>query len=528
MMLVVAIHMNVEELKRIITDQKEELDEILEREGIIDRHTPNEKLAGFMTHPNIVAILGIRRSGKSILSALLLRDRKYGHLNFDDERLAGLETKDLNMVLEAFYEMYGTDLEYIFLDEIQNVPGWELFANRLRRTKKVILTGSNARLLSGELATHLTGRHIDFTLYPFSFPEFLAMRDMGTGTGTGTGAGMKTGTGTGMGAGMGTGMGTGTGTGMGAGMGAGMGTGTGTGMGAGMKTGTGTETGIDGKMGTGAGMGTGTGVGATSAYLDLYSTKKISMVKRELEDYMALGGFPEVHRFGKSILLGIYEDIIRKDILLRYGIRNRKTFSELAKYLISNSSNEISYSRLKNMFAIKDVHTVKNYIDHLSSSYLTFTLERFSFKLKNQAIAPRKIYCVDTGIINTVAFRFSENRGNLMENLVAVELRRRISYWHPGSEIYYWKDNRDREVDFVLKDGPGVKQLIQVTYSSGRDEINRREIRSLLKASAELGCKELLVITWDYEDELVVDGKRIKCLPLWKWLLEQPYTGRHA
>ncbi len=437
MMFVIAIHMNSRELSRIISDQMEELDEILVRDDIIDRHIPVDKLEGFLAHPTIVAILGVRRAGKSILSSLLLREKTSAHLNFDDERLAGFEAKDLNMVLETFYQMYGTDLEYIFLDEIQNVPGWELFANRLRRTKKVILTGSNAHLLSGELATHLTGRHLDFTLFPFSFSEYLSMK------------------------------------------------------------------------------------GNQWTVEDILSTKHVSQVKKELEEYIALGGFPEVFKFGKSILLRIYEDIIQRDILLRYGIRNRRTFSELAKFIISNSSNEISYSRLKNMFGIKDGHTVKNYIDHLSSSYLVFTLERFSFKLKNHSIAPRKIYCIDTGLINTVAFSFSENRGSLMENIVAVELKRRISYWHSGAELYYWKDNGDMEVDFVWKEGPNIKQLIQVTYSSGPDEIQEREIKSLIRASNDLRCEDLLLITWDHEDELLIDDKRIVCLPLWKWLLNR-------
>ena len=437
MMFVIAIHMNSRELSRIISDQMEELDEILVRDDIIDRHIPVDKLEGFLAHPTIVAILGVRRAGKSILSSLLLREKTSAHLNFDDERLAGFEAKDLNMVLETFYQMYGTDLEYIFLDEIQNVPGWELFANRLRRTKKVILTGSNAHLLSGELATHLTGRHLDFTLFPFSFSEYLSMK------------------------------------------------------------------------------------GNQWTVEDILSTKHVSQVKKELEEYIALGGFPEVFKFGKSILLRIYEDIIQRDILLRYGIRNRRTFSELAKFIISNSSNEISYSRLKNMFGIKDGHTVKNYIDHLSSSYLVFTLERFSFKLKNHSIAPRKIYCIDTGLINTVAFSFSENRGSLMENIVAVELKRRISYWHSVEELYYWKDNGDMEVDFVWKEGPNIKQLIQVTYSSGPDEIQEREIKSLIRASNDLRCEDLLLITWDHEDELLIDDKRIVCLPLWKWLLNR-------
>jgi predicted AAA+ superfamily ATPase len=107
-----------------------------------------------------------------------------------------------------------------------------------------------------------------------------------------------------------------------------------------------------------------------------------------------------------------------------------------------------------------------------------------------------------------------------MENLVCVELFRKKSYWYKNTEIFYFKDYQQNEVDFVIKEGLKIKQLIQVTYASGKDEIERREIKSLIKASELLKCKDLLIITWDYEDELKADNKIIKCLPLWKWLLE--------
>jgi len=106
----------------------------------------------------------------------------------------------------------------------------------------------------------------------------------------------------------------------------------------------------------------------------------------------------------------------------------------------------------------------------------------------------------------------------LMENIVFLELLRKTNS-APLQEIYYWKDYQQNEVDFVIKEGLDVKQLIQVTYASSKDEIEKREIKALLKASEQLKCKNLLVITWDYEDELEVEGKTIKCMPLWKWLL---------
>ncbi len=421
--------MDIEEIKRIIIDQKEEIEDTFKKKKIIEREIPKEELSRSLEYPNILAILGVRRCGKSILSHMILKGQAYGYINFDDERVFGIEAKDLNKVLQAFYELYGINIEYFILDEIQNVPGWELFSNRLRRTKKVILTGSNAKLLSGELATHLTGRYVDFTLYPFSFREFVELK------------GIKP---------------------------------------------------------------------------DIYSTKSIAEIKNALKEYVRLGGFPEAHIFGRELVSRIYGDIIYKDIISRYEIRNRRSFSELARYLISNFSSEFSFRKLSEVTSIKNIHTVKDYVGYLESSYLLLVIEKFSFKLKEQLIAPRKVYCIDTGIINTIAFKFSEDIGRIMENLVAVELHRRRSYF--GTEdVHYWKDHQQREVDFVLKKGETINGLIQVSYASSAGEIKEREIKALLKASEELGCGNLSIITWDYEGEI---GK-IKCLPLWKWLLQK-------
>ncbi len=418
---------DIEEIKRIISDQREEIESIFEKKRLIEREVPREKLGNALMQPNILAILGVRRCGKSVCSLMLLKERDFGYINFDDERFYGFEANELNKVLQAFYELYGSDLEFFLFDEVQNVPGWELFANRLRRTKKVILTGSNAKLLSGELATHLTGRYLDFTLYPFSFREFLDLN------------GVKP---------------------------------------------------------------------------DLFSTKSIAEIKNALREYIKLGGFPEAYVFGRELVSRIYGDIVYKDIISRYAIRNRKSFSELTRYMISNFSGEFSFKKLSEVTSIKNVHTVKDYVGYLESSYLVFVIERFSFKLKEQVISPRKVYCIDTGIINNIAFKFSQDSGKMMENLVAIELQRRRSYFNAG-DVYYWKDSQQREVDFAVKKGDAIKQLIQVSYASGEDEIKEREIKALHKASDDLKCKNLIVVTWDYEGEV---GK-IKCVPLWKWLL---------
>lgn len=125
-------------------------------------------------------VIGVRRSGKSTLcyNALTHSGVKFAYVNFDDERMIHLAGDDLNDVLEVLYKING-DFNYLFIDEIQNIPEWYLFVNRLlRKQMHVIITGSNAKLLSGELATHLTGRHHSIALYPFSFAEYCDLKEV--------------------------------------------------------------------------------------------------------------------------------------------------------------------------------------------------------------------------------------------------------------------------------------------------------------------------------------------------------------
>ncbi|MBU4299419.1 ATP-binding protein [Patescibacteria group bacterium] len=427
--------MEIEEIKKIIVDQKEEIEELFQKEKIIERELDPQRLKRFLKYPNILVISGVRRSGKSVLALLLLKEEKYGYINFDDERLVNFTKNDLNKLLQAFYELYGENLEYFIFDEIQNIENWELFITRLRRTKKIIITGSNAKLLSSELSTHLTGRYVDFTLYPFSFREYLKFQNV------------------------------------------------------------------------------------ILKKEDFYSTKKISQIKRLLKEYIALGGFPEVFKFGKTIIKRIYGDIVNKDILFRYKIKNKSAFRELAKYLVSNFGQKISYSKLKNIFAIKNVHTIKNYVEYLSSVFLVFVLDKFFYKLKQQFIAPKKIYVVDTGLIISLAFQFSENTGRLIENVVLSEILRKKAYLDEELEIYYWQDYFGKEVDFVLKKNRKIIQLIQVCVNISDLAVKKREINSLIKASEQLKCNNLLVITSDYEGQEKVKNKKINFIPLWKWLI---------
>ncbi len=161
-------------LETVLSDQKEELEA---RKQEILCHRPEETLVE-INSPQAQVIIGVRRSGKSTMcyQALQQKGVRFAYVDFDDERLRELQVGQLNNVLEVLYKIYG-DFQYLFLDEIQNVEGWHLFVNRMLRQKMhVIITGSNAKLLSGELATHLTGRNKEIVLYPFSFQEFCEMK----------------------------------------------------------------------------------------------------------------------------------------------------------------------------------------------------------------------------------------------------------------------------------------------------------------------------------------------------------------
>lgn len=427
--------MDIERIKNIIVEQKEELVDFFKREKMIEREVELKQLQKFLAHPNVLVITGPRRAGKSILAITLFAGKNYGYLNFDDERLAGFNSDDFNSVLEAFYDLNSSDVEYLIFDEIQNISNWELFINRLRRTKKIIITGSNANLLSGELATHLTGRHLETILYPFSFREYLVARK------------------------------------------------------------------IEIKK------------------EDIYSTKKISKIKNQLQNYLDDGGFPETLLFGHAMVNKIYDDVITKDILLHYGVRNKKALRELANYIVSNFGKDLNYRKLGNVFAIKNVHTVKNYVEYLRKSFLIFILEKFSYKLKQQYITSKKVYGIDTGLVNSVAFQFSENSGRLMENAVLIDLMRRKNYFKLFTDVYYWSDFTNREVDFVIKKGAKIIQLIQVCQDLTNIETKEREIRALLLASKELRCNNLLIITANEEKKEKIEGKKISYIPLWKWLL---------
>ena len=174
--------MERQKLETVLRDQKQEFETLLSGSWC---HRKEEKLVNLNSRLAQV-VIGVRRSGKSTLCINVIKAAgvEFAYLNFEDENLIDFKAEDLNMALECLYQIYG-DFNHLFLDEIQNVDGWQHFVNRLLRGgMHILMTGSNAKLLSSELATHMTGRYIPIELYPFSFAEYCEARGLSSAHGT--------------------------------------------------------------------------------------------------------------------------------------------------------------------------------------------------------------------------------------------------------------------------------------------------------------------------------------------------------
>jgi predicted AAA+ superfamily ATPase len=248
--------------------------------------------------------------------------------------------------------------------------------------------------------------------------------------------------------------------------------------------------------------------------------RKFEIIQR-LREYFEFGGFPEVVLEGeeekkKAILRRYFETILVKDVERKFKVREKEKLEFLANFYITNVSSPITYTNVSKILSLPK-KTVERFSSYLATSRALFFVSRFSPTLKEQEKAARKVYSIDTGMSNAVGFKIFENYGKTMENIVAVELLRRFST-SPTVKIYYLKVN-EKEVDFVIKEGLQIKQLIQVSYVSSKDEISKREIDALLKAGEKLKCDNLIIVTWDIEEQIRMNEKIVKLVPLWKWLL---------
>ncbi len=254
----------------------------------------------------------------------------------------------------------------------------------------------------------------------------------------------------------------------------------------------------------------------------LVSIEQKVKILKELENFLEWGSYPEVvvkWEQRERLVKEYFETILYKDFIERFEA-NVSIARLMFEFIFQNFSKEMSINKIANFVSSNLRKDVKNlvyeYADKMPETLSVFFLEKLVESVYKRKSWNKKFYVCDTGLSNVL--RFSKDFGRRMENVVFLELMRKTNEF-PLLSIYYWKDYQQHEVDFVIKEELNIKQLIQVTYSSSLDEIEKRELRSLVKVSNLLKCKNLLVITWDFESEEEIKGKKIKFLPLWKWLL---------
>ncbi len=248
----------------------------------------------------------------------------------------------------------------------------------------------------------------------------------------------------------------------------------------------------------------------TSWKLDLEIQSKI---RKEIKEYLEFGGFPKRVLTNENVILAeLYQNIVYKDILLRFGNKQTKNIKELLHYILSNISKQISTRTLSDISKIKNLATIKKIIDTTEEAFLIYTITKYDYSIKKQIINPKKVYCVDNGITTTNGFRFSENKGQLLKNAVFLELKRR------DKDIYYFSDKQ--ECDFVLNDKTKITDAIQVCYDLNENN-KYRELNGLLEAMNKFNLKTGLIITFDQENVISVDKQKIHVIPVWKWLLEE-------
>lgn len=246
------------------------------------------------------------------------------------------------------------------------------------------------------------------------------------------------------------------------------------------------------------------------------STKQTSQIKKLFNQYVQLGGIPEYTKHHDSeYLRSLYESIIYRDIIARHQLTNPDILKKLVFFLASNCGKEITYSALRKFLALGSATTVSDYCHYLETSYLCFFLNRYHTSVKTQYQSPKKIYFIDHALARNVGFRFSDDSGRLLENIVFIELKRRFQ------KIYYHREKQ--ECDFVIQQGIKIVIAIQVCHSLSDDETRKREITGLLDALHTYSLSEGWILTESEEktEKILVNNKRyiIHIMPAWKWLI---------
>ena len=418
--------MNHDILKEVIFDQHE----IIKKTKIVPRDYDFDLNANYV-------LIGLRRAGKSTLLYKIVKDlvekgiewNQIIYINFEDERLAEFSLNDFNDLLSVQAEL--TDkIGYFFLDEIQNIEGWEKFARRMADSKEhTFITGSNAKMLSQEIENRLGGRYLTKYITPYNFTEFLTARQ------------------------------------------------------------------ID--------------------FSDkaIFGTKESGKIKREFSEYFYFGGFPETLNYQnkREYVSSIYQKVLLGDIAARNSIRNPNGLQILMKKIAESVKDEISYSKLHNILKTIGVKISKDividYIGYAKQSFLIFTIKNYFSKFVEKETTP-KYYFNDNGLLNLF---LNKEEPRLLENLVAINL------WNNYKGNVYYLKSQNLDVDFFIEE---TGTAIQVAYSITNIS-DDRETKSLVEAAKTLKeAKEFVIITYEEEKELNIDGVKIQVIPVWKWLLK--------
>lgn len=233
-------------------------------------------------------------------------------------------------------------------------------------------------------------------------------------------------------------------------------------------------------------------------YLNLEKNQK------SVEEYLTLGGFPTyLNTRDITYLQQLFKDILYRDIIVRYGVRNVKSIESIALYLISNTAKEFSLTSIKNAFNVGSVNSVADYVSWFEDSYLLFSVPRFSWSLKSISVSPKKIYSIDTGFVAANSSSFSGDKGRLFENMIFLHLRRK------HKELYYFKEKG--ECDFLVKEKNTVKECIQVCYELNSDN-QERELNGLIEAMNMFSHKKGTIITLNQNDFFNFEGKIIEVI----------------
>lgn len=417
-----------ETIKEILLENRKEI----ESQQVIHRNIEKEDFANYV-------LIGVRRAGKSFMLYQQIQDNlKKGitwdsmlYINFEDERLIGMTAQELNLILEV-HGMMSAQRPILFLDEIQNIEGWDKFARRLADNKyRVYITGSNAKMLSSDVATTLGGRYITKHILPYSFSEYLSANNIPYDD------------------------------------------------------------------------------------MNIATTSGRADVQRYFAEYFRFGGFPEGAQLAskRDYLNSVYQKIYIGDIATRNKIDNLFSLRILFRKMAESVKQPTSFTRLSNIIASTGAKlgkaTIINYIEYSKDAFLIYPIKNIADNLTNRETNP-KYYFVDNGIISILALDIDTS---LLENMVAMELIRRYGI---DERVFFY--NRNIEVDFYI---PDAALAIQVSYNPHKtDETWQRESTALIKLTKVLDCQRLLILSYDTEETVEVNGKTIEVMPVWKWLIQ--------